>query len=68
MKKTNKRPKPTGKAANPMTEEERSRNFIEKARELGCDETGVAFEKFFDKTVPRKQPMTPVKNDRNSKA
>ena len=45
---------------NVMTEEERSRSFIETARKLGCDETGDTFEKAFAKIVPPKRP-TPEK-------
>jgi hypothetical protein len=40
---------------NTMTEEERSRSFIETARKLGCDETGETFEKAFAKIVPPKR-------------
>jgi hypothetical protein len=44
------------KAKHTITEEERSRRFIEKARELGTDETGKEFERLFKKAVPMKQP------------
>ena len=39
------------RAKDKITEAERSRRFIEKARELGCDETGKAFERAFKKIV-----------------
>lgn len=35
--------------------------FIEKARELGCDEDPKAFEKTFSKIVPPKNPKKPAK-------
>jgi hypothetical protein len=41
-----------------QTEEERSRRFVETARELGVDETGKDFERAFKKIVrpkPSKQ-------------
>jgi hypothetical protein len=41
---------------NPMTEAERSRNFVETARKLGSDETGKEFERVFKKIVPPKKP------------
>jgi hypothetical protein len=46
------------KAKNLITEDERSRRFIETARELGVDETGKDFERAFKKIVrpkPEKQ-------------
>ena len=33
-------------------DKEQSERFIEAARKLGCDETGVAFEKAFAKIAP----------------
>lgn len=39
------------RAKDKITEAERSRRFIEKARELGCDETGKEFERTFKKIV-----------------
>lgn len=41
-----------------------STNFIEAARQLGCDETGEAFEKAFGKIVPPKRPHKREKGDR----
>jgi hypothetical protein len=49
------------KAKNSITEEERSRRFIETARELGADETGKKFERAFKKIVrpkPQKKGST----------
>jgi hypothetical protein len=37
---------------NHTTEAERSRRFIETARELGADETGEEFNRAFKKIVP----------------
>lgn len=39
------RPKPTGKKANKLSQEEQSARFIKTAREIGVDESGEAFEK-----------------------
>jgi hypothetical protein len=44
---------------NTMTEAERSRRFIEKGKELGCDESSEAFDRVFEKILPAKRP--PVK-------
>jgi hypothetical protein len=38
-----------------MTEEERSRRFVETARQLECDESGEAFERALEKILPTKQ-------------
>ena len=35
---------------------DQSQRFIEKARELGCDEDPKAFERMFSKIVPPKRP------------
>jgi hypothetical protein len=40
---------------NPITEAERSRRFVETARELEADETGEAFERALKKIVPPKK-------------
>jgi hypothetical protein len=32
------------------------KRFVEAARELGCDESGEAFERAFGKIVPPKRP------------
>ena len=40
-------------------DKEQSKRFIEKARELGGDESGEEFERAFKKVVPTKQPSTP---------
>lgn len=42
------------KPKNVITEEERSRRFIETARELNADETGKDFERAFKKIVTPK--------------
>jgi hypothetical protein len=45
---------------NTMTEAERSRRFVEKARELGCDESTEPFDRVFEKILPAKRsPSTP---------
>ncbi len=36
--------------------ESQSQRFIQKARELGCDEDPKAFEQAFSKIVPPKKP------------
>ena len=36
-----------------------SLRFVEKARELGCDEDPKAFERSFSKIVPSKKPAPP---------
>lgn len=36
-----------------------SKKFIEKARELGCDEDPQTFERNFSKIVPPKKPAPP---------
>jgi hypothetical protein len=36
-----------------------SKRFVEKARELGCDEDPEAFERTFSKVVPSKRPLPP---------
>jgi len=40
---------------------DQSQRFIEKARELGCDEDPKAFERMFSKIVPPKKPKAIVK-------
>jgi hypothetical protein len=39
-----------------LTDPEQSRRFIEMARELGCDETGEAFERAFSRAFPPRKP------------
>jgi hypothetical protein len=39
-----------------MKEKSQKEKFIEKARELGCDEDPKAFEDAFSKVVPPKRP------------
>ena len=56
----------------PETKPQRQR-FIDKARELGCDEDPKAFERTFSKIVPPKRPTPkqskPLKSaERKSKA
>jgi hypothetical protein len=41
---------------NQITETERSRRFIETAKQLEADETGERFERAFKKIVPPKKP------------
>lgn len=36
--------------------EDQSRAFIEAARELGCEESGEAFERAFQRIVPPRKP------------
>ena len=36
---------------------DQSKRFVEKARELGCDEDPNAFERTFSKIVPPKKPQ-----------
>jgi hypothetical protein len=38
-----------------LTDKEQSERFKEAAREIGVDETGMAFEKAFKKIVPRRR-------------
>jgi len=42
-----------------QTGSDQSQRFIEKARELGCDEDPKAFERTFSKIVPPKKPAPP---------
>jgi hypothetical protein len=49
-----------------ISEAERSRRFIETARDLGCDETGKAFEKTFKKVVRRSRPKSQKEPKRGS--
>ncbi len=38
---------------------DQGRTFIEKARELGCDEDPAAFDRMFERIVPpRRKPQT----------
>lgn len=48
---------------------EQTRRFIEKARELGCDEDPKAFERNFNKVVPpkRPKPQKPTADEREKK-
>ena len=41
---------------NPITEAERSRRFVENARELGCEEATEAFDRVLGKILPEKRP------------
>jgi hypothetical protein len=40
-------------------QKEQSKKFVQKARELGCDEDPKAFERAFSKIVPPKKPAPP---------
>ena len=42
-----------------MTDKTQKQRFIDKARELGCDEDPKAFERTFSKIVPPKKPAPP---------
>lgn len=42
---------------------DQARRFEEAARDIGCDETGEAFERAFGKIVPPKYPSPPGKGD-----
>jgi hypothetical protein len=48
---------------NPMTEAERSQRFVEKARELGCEETTEAFDRVLGKILPPKRPPAATPKD-----
>lgn len=39
-----------------MSKPDQAKRFEEVAREIGCDETGEAFERAFGKIVPPKLP------------
>ena len=39
------------------TAKTQAQKFIDKARELGCDESGEAFERAFKKIVPPKKRL-----------
>jgi hypothetical protein len=47
--------------ASPTKDKNQSQRFIDKARELGCDEDPKAFERTFSKVVPPKKPQSQVK-------
>lgn len=52
---------------DPITDAERSRRFIEKAKEIGADESTEGFEQVFEKMLPpkrarqKRQTATPKK-------
>lgn len=46
------------KAKRKPKDKAQKERFIEKARELGADETGEAFERTFKKVVPPKMQQT----------
>lgn len=46
------------KTARDRTDKPQLERFKQTARELGCDETGEAFERAFEKAVPSK-PRNP---------
>lgn len=50
--------KPPGKKPK-MTQKEQSRAFIEKAREIGVDESGMEFETAFGKVTSKKRSRDP---------
>ncbi len=57
----------TRKRSKPMTEAERSRNFIAMAKELECDETGQTFEQAFTKAIPQKASEEKIQDGKDSK-
>jgi hypothetical protein len=54
---------------SPRPKSKQSQSFINKARELGCDEDPKAFERTFSKIVPPKKPAAqkPKKASRHPK-
>ena len=52
----------------PKTTPTQNSRFIEKARELGCDEDPKAFERTFSKIVPPKKPKRQAKLDQKRKS
>ena len=40
---------------NPITDAERSRRFVEKAKEIGADESTAGFERVLKKMMPPKR-------------
>ena len=48
-----------------MSEAERSRRFIEKAKEIGADKSSEAFDRVFEKILPtrRAEPRDKPKKD-----
>jgi hypothetical protein len=52
---------------NTMTEEERSRRFVEKAKELGADESSEGFDRVLEKMMPPKRGPAPTPSDRRSR-
>jgi hypothetical protein len=53
---------------NPMTEEERSRRFVEKAKELGADESTEGFDRVLEKMMPPKRGPSQRPAKRRAKA
>ena len=46
---------------NPITEAERSRRFVEKAKEIGADQSTEGFDRVFEKMMPPKRgPAKPA--------
>jgi hypothetical protein len=48
------------KGLSGMDDPEQSARFIEAARKLGCDESEEAFERVFDRIVPRRAAGDPL--------
>ena len=46
------------KSPKPQVVKPQRERFIEKAREIGSDESGKTFERAFKKIVPPKKPKT----------
>lgn len=53
---TNPKPKPRGRKAERLSQEEQSARFKEAARELGLDEDGRDFAAAFQKIVATRAP------------
>ena len=45
-------------------DDSQNKRFIEKARELGCDEDPKAFERAFSKVAPPKKPKSQAKPEK----
>jgi hypothetical protein len=53
---------------NPITEAERSRRFVEKAKEIGADESTEGFDRVFEKMMPaRRVASDPAKTSKDRK-
>ena len=50
------KPKPKKKQKSKSTDKKQSERFVEAARKLGLEETGIAFEEAFDRVVTTRNP------------